>query len=122
MNVAYFRREHSIIKRNKNGGTYQQGRAHPLAKKQEVADTYFELIDEEGNAPSVRQLSQHANVSRDYAKRVVNEIQTLGEIVDPEVIRHDNYRNRVWPQKLTLDEQGLVLALRAEKPARTSLD
>ena len=65
MNVAYFRRQHQVLKRNKNGGTYQQGRANSLARKQEVADVYVDLLDKYGNAPSIRQLSQQAHVSWD---------------------------------------------------------
>ena len=56
--------------------------------KCKVADKYFQCLQEKyPEAPTVSYVAEKAGVSHGYAQKVMDEMDTFGDVIDPEEIK-----------------------------------
>ena len=93
----------TIVVTNVNGGLYVKGRRYSLEKKLEVANSYYKLFHQNFSktiprgVPPAGAVARYAKVSTFFARNVIDEINLLGDIVDPKTIRkyHESKKNVV---------------------------
>jgi hypothetical protein len=99
---------------NQHGGAYRQGVAWPLKDKARVALVYLCLKEANPDAEvSIREVERLGKCSWHFAKKVADEIENDGHLVDPRLNPQQRHReNGVFT---ILEEDGLLLlALRKE--------
>jgi hypothetical protein len=100
------------VSMNVNGGYYRNGVAKPLVEKLNVAAKWVEMSNESGNHPSIKAFARAANVSRDFATKVVNELRD-GQIFDPKSLVRNIPRGK-GSRSITDDDGSILLRLRSE--------
>jgi hypothetical protein len=113
---------------NQNGGFYECGRHYSLAKKREVALTFFLLREEtESFYPTVRSVAKRAKVGWRYADSVIRELGDNGEsianLIDPAIIHHKKTtKDGEYRCFLSPEEEIFILSLRAEDGRTPNLE
>ena len=111
----------AIVVTNTNGGLYVKGRMYSYEKKLLVANTFLRLFYlgfRAGKMPSVKEVAQESSVSPFFARKIINEIKTLGDVVDPKIVASYFQKKRGRGMKLNLEERKFLLQLRKERPER----
>jgi len=112
----------AIVVTNNNGGLFVKGKRYSHVKKLEVANKFFELfVSNLENPPTVKAVAKSAKVSAFFARKIMNEIKILGDIVDPSIIKkYQRTKNKCGKGsvKLELRDRKYILVLRTEKPER----
>lgn len=106
---------------NSNGGLYAQGKQYTHSKKLEVANIYLKLFveSEKYYIPTIKMVALKARVSESYARKVIIEIMTVGDVIDPEMISYINKRKRKHrTKKLSPEHSRFILALYKKAPER----
>mgnify|MGYP002176993848 FL=1 len=94
-----------------------------MPKKLEISYTYLDLCYEKyPERPSQRELAARAKISTTYARKIIIELTNTGSLTDPEVTNSERIREKEKVLYLDPAEELFMLALRAEKPARASID
>ena len=92
-----------------------------MPKKLEIGYMYLDMsIDQWPERPSQRQLATKAKISRYFAKKIIIELENTGSLTDPKVLNCEAIRDRENQYYLEPVEELFLLALRAEKPARSN--
>ena len=116
-------RRDAIVVTNTNNGLYVRGRSYSLQKKLEVDNSFNEMFcdSECRHIPTAAELAAKTQISRHFAAKVIAEINTVGNVIDPEKIHefyyHRNKRIKIW-KKLQPEHTRFLLALREEQPER----
>ena len=97
------------VSMNVNGGYHRNGVAKPLVEKLNVAANWIEMSNESGNHPSIKAFTRAANVSRDFATKVVNELRD-GQIIDPKSLVRNIPRGK-GSRSITDDDGSILLRL-----------
>lgn len=107
--------------RNTHGRIYEPGKAYGWPIKLEVAEKYNMLKNESENGmpPSSRALGAAANVSPSFAQKILDEIETFGDVIPPEDIVPMRPRG-VGGIALDEHDERLLLYLRFIDPSRTN--
>jgi hypothetical protein len=112
------------ISTNKDGGFYENGKQYSFAKKWEVASVFLRLWNE--NFPeeptNMRELARQSKVSPGYARKVVNELSTTGQLRNPCVTKLEKRVARGVALDFTIEEEVFLLALRIDCPFRPNTD
>jgi hypothetical protein len=121
-NYSYRRRQtiKGTVWVNRNGGYFQPGRMYQIAVKMKVAEIYLGLLETrpDWSPITVSEVAYMARVGWDYARMVIDELQMLGFIRDPEDKRRAK-NNVLGPgQKLSTVHEMFLLSLRTLDPAR----
>jgi hypothetical protein len=94
-----------------------------MPKKLEISYHYLDLCHEKSpGRPSQRDLAVRAKISTRYARKVIIELTNTGSLTDPEVTNSERLREAEKILYLDPVEELFLLALRAEKPARSNTD
>jgi transposase len=94
---------------NANGGTYKRGKAFDFHKKIALVEKYEELANlANGVPPSIRTLAKAAKVSRDWAKKVINELKSDDGLIDSDSARPQRIKG---PGSRSLDSFDIVVLL-----------
>ena len=110
---------------NAHGGMYVKGQRYSHTRKIEVANAYYNLFYSEllDRTPTAKQVGTYAGVSKWYARKVINEINTIGDIIDPDLIHEMNkIHKRQRKYKMSIEHECFILALRKEAPHRENFD
>ena len=114
------------LPRNTNGGYYSPGKTHGLAKKLECYDLYCVLSEESyPNKPSTRLLAKQAHVGQTFARKIIQEIEEYGGVIDPEDIKAHKKNKRdtgIGCRTLSTCHEAYLIALLISNPARTLED
>ena len=92
-----------------------------LIKKLLVANTFLRLFYLEfctGKMPSVKEVALQSSVSPFFARKIINETKTLGDVVVPKIIASYFKKIRGRGMKLNLEERKFLLQLKKERPER----
>ena len=108
------------VSMNVNGGYYRNGVAKPLVEKLNVAAKWIEMSNESGNHPSIKAFARAANVSRDFATKVVNELRD-GQIIDPKSSVRNIPRGK-GSRSITDDDGSILLRLQSKNNQRSLND
>ena len=114
-----------IVKKNKKGGYYAQGKMMTIEKKTEVKEIYERLCAETApDLPSGWRLAKEAQISVPSALKIKEEMDYLGRIRSPQEIKETwNCPSGVNALKsLTKEQEIFLLSLRLEQNDRTLLD
>ena len=107
-----------------NNIIFRRGHAYPMERKLHVGNCYAKLFQmycmdpSNYKEPSPSSVANLANVGYKFAKKVMDEIQSTGSIVDPDTIKAHNYLNRKSFNKLKVEHQMFILSLHAVLPNR----
>jgi hypothetical protein len=107
---------------NLNGGLYEQGKAYSTQTKYAVATEYKKALQEaisDGNhCPSLSLIARTMQVSRDFVRKVEDEIQAHGDILHPSMVAKDV---AIGPGALSLskEDEFALLYLRMDDPFRS---
>ena len=71
--------------------------------------------------PPPHELKQAGRCSDDFARKIIDEIVTYGDVVDPKSLPNDRPRG-VGSKSLTPAMEQFILDLRREKPTRPNID
>ena len=71
--------------------------------------------------PTPHELKQAGRCSDDFARKIVDEITTYGDVVDPKALPNNRPRG-VGSKSLTPAMEQFILELRQEKPTRPNID
>ena len=113
----------SPISVNRYGGFYKHGKHYSFSKKWEVTAAYFRLWKANWpNEPTIIGLSKQANMSRKYARKVIEELTVTGQLKNPCVTKKEKNIARGVGLDFTLEEEVFLLALRIECPSRPNTD
>lgn len=108
----------TIVVTNTNGGLYVKGRMYSY-KKLLVVNTFLQLFYHGARTdkmPSSKEVAWQSCVSPFFARKIINEIKTLGDVVDPKLIAFFFKQQRGCGMKLNLEERKFLLQLRKERP------
>jgi hypothetical protein len=95
---------------NSNGGIYQHGGTHSIEKKLSVAATYQRLKETNGgNRPELTQVARHCSVSRNFVRKIEQELVVHGRVLHPKDLRSN--RNSIGPGARTIDEMDAFVLL-----------
>lgn len=115
----------TIVVTNNNGGLYVKGRWYSHTQKIEVANKFLKMFveDVKNNVPTVKTVAKSAKVSPFFARKVMNEIKEIGDILDPLIIKiTQQANNNSSGVKLNIEERKYLLDLRADRPGRPNYD
>ena len=108
----------------KNNIIYQRGKAYPLEKKILVGKGYHHLFQlyledsEKNKYPTPGLVAKQSSVGYKFAKKVMDEINLLGDIVDPAVIRAFYTLNNAPHYKMKIEHRIFLMSLHASIPNR----
>ena len=92
----------AIVVTNVNSRLYVKSRRYSLEKKLEVANLYYKLFHQNFSetiprgVPPAGAVARYAKVSKFFARNVIDEINLLGDIVDPKTIRKYHQSKKMW--------------------------
>jgi hypothetical protein len=94
---------------NKNGGTYQHGGASSIDKKLTVAASYQHLKEANGGKrPQLTQVASVCSVSRNFVRKIENELVVHGRVLHPKELQQDRI---IGPGAISLDELDAFVLL-----------
>lgn len=111
----------SVVAQNESGRLYVPGRAYSLEVKVELRNLFLAMADGLGRHPTPHELKQAGRCSDDFARKIIFEIVTYGDVVDPKALP-DNRPRGVGSKSLTPAMEQFILDLRREKPTRPIVD
>jgi hypothetical protein len=92
---------HSVLSVNKGGGHFQNGKPYDVVKKYDVASIYEKLKKGKGVGGSVsqRELACAASVSKTFATKIIDEVES-GGLIDPNTVKHARSTMVLGPRHL----------------------
>jgi hypothetical protein len=115
------RRLESLAQKNGYGGFFQPGRKYELRDKLRVAEIVGDEEERYFPAPvNATRVARRAQVGWHFAKKVMDELELGGVVLDPAFHKPDKGDKKVCGE-LGKVHEFFLLALRAEKPRRSNL-
>ena len=111
----------SRVVQNESGRLYVPGRAYSLEVKVELRNVFWAMAEGLGRYPTPHELKGAGRCSDDFARKVIGEIMTHGDVVDPKSLPNNRPRG-VGSKSLTPAMEQFLLELRQEKPTRPNID
>jgi hypothetical protein len=110
---------HSVLSVNKGGGHFQNGKPYDVVKKYDVASIYEKLKKGKGVGGSVsqRELACAASVSKNFAAKIIDEVES-GGLIDPNTVKHARSTG-AGSKTLDINDEMLLLKLRMWQPSMT---
>lgn len=105
------------VRQNKNGGFYRSGIPYSIERKTEVASVYWQM-KVEGRKISERSLAAEAKTTRKIAKKIIEEIESMGQLIDPDTMQQDRARG-CGSMTLSFEDEILLLRIRQHNPQTT---
>jgi hypothetical protein len=113
----------STPKVNSNGGFYNNGIAHDLTKKTEVAVIYERLQRENGEAKvSVRKLASAAKVSPKFAHKLLRKIDGGEGLSDPRQEAKERIIHGAGSKTFTAVNEAILLRIHTKNPSTPLTD
>ena len=119
-----FKRSTQRIEITENGIIFRKGKMYSYERKLEIANHYNNLLHLYcehpllNKYPTISAVAKSASCGRNYAKKVIDEINTVGSVIDPEIIKHNYLNKRKVNLKLSVQQQICILSLHSESPNR----
>ena len=120
--VMTSRKPHFLRIQNSNGGWYQRGKVFIMPKKLDIGYQYLDMcIDKWPEQPSRPTATRDESQNQwSLCQEIIMELENTGSLTDPEVINSEAMRDRETIYYLDPVEELFLLALCAEKPARSN--
>ena len=119
-----YRRSTGRVEITKNNIILRRGHTYSLERKVYVGNCYaklFQLYCKDSNIykePTPTSVAKAANVGYKFAKKVMDEIQATGSVIDPDILKAVCYLHRTPYSKLQKEHQMFILSLHATLPNR----
>mgnify|MGYP005855778119 CR=1 FL=1 len=104
-----------MVKINENGGVYSQGKTFPYEKKLQVALAYDQIVSD-GKPVSARKLSEKAKVGKDFARKIMDEIELYGEVTPPMVASEKDLPRGAGAKSLSFIDECVLLQVYYSNP------
>ena len=103
------------IRINQNGGVYHCGKLYDDSKKLQVALSYMELVENEGQA-SCRWLGEVASVGKSYASQIIREVRE-GRVVVGHMREPRNSIQGIGSKTLDAADEQVLLSVYYGNPS-----
>ena len=108
---------------NQHDRYYKPGKAYDYVTKCFVADVYIQcLLELFPREPPVSMVAERAGVCFSFAKKCIEELDTWGDVVDPDELKETRLQSTLMSSKLGKIEEMCLLSLHAEEPRRPNID
>ena len=114
----------SGLERNAHGRLYRRGSEYSTAQKADLEDRFWEIAAKnDGRHPGQREFARECGVSQTYARKIIGEIYSNGEVKTVEDLKEERWERKekgVGCLCLTSTDVGVLLQLRHLNPARSN--